>query len=77
MNVLDIEAVAKIAHEHGIPFMVDNTVPSPYLCRPFEWGADIVVHSATKYIGGHGTSMGGVPLSSRANSTGPTATSPA
>jgi len=56
--------VAKIAREAGIPFMVDNTVPSPYLCRPFEWGADIVVHSATKYIGGHGTTMGGLIVES-------------
>ncbi len=64
INIVDIEAVAKIAREAGVPFMVDNTVPSPYLCRPFEWGADIVVHSATKYIGGHGTSMGGVIVES-------------
>ena len=59
-NVLDIEAVAAIAHEHGIPLIVDNTFPSPYLLRPIEYGADIVVHSATKFIGGHGTSIGGV-----------------
>lgn len=59
-DVLDIEAVARIAHEHGIPLIVDNTLPSPYLCRPIEHGADIVVHSATKFIGGHGTSIGGV-----------------
>ncbi|WP_150273429.1 homocysteine synthase [Paenibacillus tepidiphilus] len=59
-NVLDIEAVAAIAHEHGIPLIVDNTFPSPYLLRPIEFGADIVVHSATKFIGGHGTSIGGV-----------------
>ncbi|MFC3800370.1 homocysteine synthase [Cohnella sp. GCM10012308] len=59
-DVLDIEAVAKIAHENGIPLIVDNTFPSPYLLRPIEWGADIVVHSATKFIGGHGTSIGGV-----------------
>ncbi len=64
INVLDIEAVADIAHEHGIPLMVDNTVPSPYLCRPFEWGADIVVHSATKYMGGHGTTMAGAIVES-------------
>ena len=64
INVLDIEAVAAIAHAHGIPLVVDNTVPSPYLCRPFEWGADIVVHSATKYIGGHGTTMGGLVVES-------------
>jgi O-acetylhomoserine (thiol)-lyase len=59
-NVLDIAAVAAIAHEHGIPLIVDNTFATPYLCRPIEWGADIVVHSATKFLGGHGTSIGGV-----------------
>ncbi|MCS7458530.1 homocysteine synthase [Paenibacillus doosanensis] len=59
-DVLDIEAVAAIAHENGVPLIVDNTFPSPYLCRPIEHGADIVVHSATKFIGGHGTSIGGV-----------------
>jgi O-acetylhomoserine (thiol)-lyase len=59
-DVLDIEAVAAIAHEHGIPLIVDNTFPSPYLLRPIEFGADIVVHSATKFIGGHGTSIGGI-----------------
>lgn len=59
-DVLDIEAVAAIAHEHGIPLIVDNTFPSPYLLRPIEHGADVVVHSATKFIGGHGTSIGGV-----------------
>jgi O-acetylhomoserine (thiol)-lyase len=64
INVVDIEALAKIAHEAEIPLVVDNTVPSPYLCRPIEWGADIVVHSATKYIGGHGTTMGGVIVES-------------
>ena len=64
INVLDIEAVAKVAHEAGIPLVVDNTIPSPYLCRPLEWGADIVVHSATKFIGGHGTSIGGVLVES-------------
>jgi O-acetylhomoserine (thiol)-lyase len=64
INIVDIEALASIAHEAGIPLMVDNTVPSPYLCRPFDWGADIVVHSATKYIGGHGTTMGGVIVES-------------
>ena len=58
--VLDIEAVAAIAHEHGLPLIVDNTFATPYLCRPIEWGADIVIHSATKFIGGHGTSIGGV-----------------
>lgn len=59
-DVLDIEAVANVAHENGIPLIVDNTFPSPYLLRPIEHGADIVVHSATKFIGGHGTSIGGV-----------------
>jgi O-acetylhomoserine (thiol)-lyase len=59
-NVLDIEAVAAIAHDHGLPLLVDNTFATPYLCRPIEWGADIVIHSATKFIGGHGTSIGGV-----------------
>ena len=63
-NVLDIEAVAKIAHDHRAPLMVDNTFPTPYLCRPFDWGADIVVHSATKFIGGHGTSIGGAVVES-------------
>src|SRR4051812_23582776 len=64
INIVDIEALARIAHEAEIPLMVDNTVPSPYLCRPIEWGADVVVHSATKYIGGHGTTMGGVIVES-------------
>ena len=64
INVLDIQAVADIAHEAGVPLIVDNTVPSPYLCRPLDHGADIVVHSATKYIGGHGTSIGGVIVES-------------
>jgi O-acetylhomoserine (thiol)-lyase len=59
-DVLDVEAVAAIAHENGIPLIVDNTFPSPYLLRPIEHGADIVIHSATKFIGGHGTSIGGV-----------------
>jgi O-acetylhomoserine (thiol)-lyase len=59
-NVLDIETVASIAHEHELPLIVDNTFATPYLCRPIEWGADIVIHSATKFIGGHGTSIGGV-----------------
>ena len=63
-NVLDIEAVASIAHANQIPFVVDNTFATPYLCRPIEWGADIVVHSATKFIGGHGTSIGGVVVDS-------------
>ena len=63
-NVLDIEVIAGIAHEHGIPLLVDNTFATPYLCRPIEWGADIVLHSATKFIGGHGTSIGGVVVDS-------------
>jgi O-acetylhomoserine (thiol)-lyase len=58
-NVLDIEGISKVAHEVGVPLIVDNTVPTPYLIRPLEWGADIVVHSLTKFIGGHGTSIGG------------------
>ena len=58
-NFLDIENVAEAAHDHGIPFIVDNTVPTPYLVQPLKWGADIVVHSLTKFIGGHGTSIGG------------------
>jgi O-acetylhomoserine (thiol)-lyase len=58
-NVLDIEGVSKVAHEAGVPLIVDNTTPTPYLIRPIEWGADIVVHSLTKFIGGHGTSIGG------------------
>jgi O-acetylhomoserine (thiol)-lyase len=64
INVVDIAAVGTIAREAGVPFVVDNTVPSPYLCTPLDWGADIVVHSATKYIGGHGTTMGGVIVES-------------
>jgi O-acetylhomoserine (thiol)-lyase len=60
INVLDIEPVAAIAHDAGIPLMIDNTMASPYLCRPFDWGVDIVVHSATKYLGGHGTTLGGL-----------------
>jgi len=64
MNVLDIAAVAEIAHAHGIPLVIDNTFASPYLCRPIEHGADIVLHSATKFIGGHGTSIGGVIVDS-------------
>ncbi len=64
VNVSDIEPVAKIAHEHGLPLVIDNTVASPYLCNPFDFGADIVVHSATKYLGGHGTTMAGVVVES-------------
>jgi O-acetylhomoserine (thiol)-lyase len=63
-NVLDIEPIAAIAHEHGVPLLVDNTFATPFLCRPCEWGADIVLHSATKFIGGHGTSIGGVVVDS-------------
>jgi O-acetylhomoserine (thiol)-lyase len=59
-DILDIEGVAALAHEIGVPLIVDNTVATPYLVRPFEWGADVVIHSTTKYLGGHGTSIGGV-----------------
>ena len=64
LDVPDIEAIAKVAHENGIPLIVDNTFATPYLCRPIEWGADVVIHSATKWIGGHGTSIGGVIVDS-------------
>jgi O-acetylhomoserine (thiol)-lyase len=64
LTVLDIEAVAAIAHAHGVPLVVDNTVPSPFLCNPIRFGADIVVHSATKYLAGHGTTLGGVIVES-------------
>ncbi len=64
INVLDIEAVAAVAHAAGIPLMLDNTFPTPYLCQPFKWGADIVIHSATKFLGGHGTTIGGVIIES-------------
>ena len=63
-NITDLAALAKVAHDHGLPLIVDNTVPSPYLCRPFEHGADIVVHSLTKYLGGHGTTIGGAVVDS-------------
>ncbi len=63
-NVLDIERVAAVAHEAGAPLVIDSTFASPYLCRPIEWGADIVIHSATKFIGGHGTSIGGIVVDS-------------
>jgi O-acetylhomoserine (thiol)-lyase len=63
-NITDFAKLAEIAHRNGIPLIVDNTVPSPYLCRPFEHGADIVVHSLTKYIGGHGNSIGGIIVDS-------------
>ncbi len=64
LDVLDFESVSKVAHEVGVPLIVDNTVPTPYLIRPIEHGADIVVHSATKYLGGHGTAIGGVIVDS-------------
>lgn len=63
-NIIDIKALADIAHQHGVPLIVDNTVATPVLCRPFEHGADIVVHSLTKYIGGHGTTIGGIIVDS-------------
>jgi O-acetylhomoserine (thiol)-lyase len=63
-NVTDFERIAAIAHRHGVPLIVDNTVPTPYLCQPFKYGADIVVHSLTKYLGGHGTSVGGAIVDS-------------
>ena len=63
-NITDIEAIAAIAHKHGVPLIVDNTVPSPYLCRPIEHGADIVIQSLTKYLGGHGNSLGGAIIDS-------------
>ena len=62
--IVDLEAIAKIAHANGIPLIVDNTLATPYLCRPFEWGADIVTHSTTKFLGGHGNSMGGMVVES-------------
>ena len=64
LNVLDIEAVARIGNQAGVPLFIDNTFASPYLCRPFQWGAAICLHSATKFIGGHGTTMGGVIVES-------------
>jgi O-acetylhomoserine (thiol)-lyase len=64
LNVADLSAIAKIAHDAGVPLVVDNTLASPYLCRPFEHGADIVIHSVTKYLGGHGTTMGGIVVES-------------
>ncbi|HVJ52364.1 MAG TPA: O-acetylhomoserine aminocarboxypropyltransferase [Aliidongia sp.] len=62
--VTDLEAIARIAHDAGIPLIVDNTMATPYLCRPFEWGADVIVHSTTKFLGGHGNSMGGAVIDS-------------
>ena len=64
LTVLDIQAVADVAHAHGVPLVIDNTVPSPFLCNPIRFGADIVVHSATKYLGGHGTTLAGVIVES-------------
>ncbi|MBH0230458.1 O-acetylhomoserine aminocarboxypropyltransferase/cysteine synthase family protein [Halobacillus yeomjeoni] len=64
LNVLDFEAVAEVAHDHHIPLIVDNTFATPYICKPIAWGADIVVHSATKWIGGHGTAIGGLVVDS-------------
>ena len=64
LTVLDIAAVAEVAHAHGVPLVIDNTVPSPFLCNPIAFGADLVVHSATKYLGGHGTTLGGVVVES-------------
>ncbi len=64
LDVVDLEKLASIAHENGIPLIVDNTVPSPILCKPIDWGADIVVHSATKYLGGHGNSIAGIIVDS-------------
>ena len=64
MNVLDIEKFARVAHAHGIPLVVDNTFATPYLCRPFEWGADVVIHSTTKYLDGHAQTVGGVIIDS-------------
>lgn len=64
LDVLDIEAIAAVAHDAGIPLIIDNTVATPYLCKPFEWGADVVIHSLTKWMGGHGNSLGGVVVDS-------------
>ena len=63
-NIVDLEKLAEIAHRHGVPLIVDNTVATPYLCQPFQFGADIVIHSLTKYIGGHGTTVGGIIIDS-------------
>ncbi len=60
LDIVDIEELARIAHDNGLPLIIDNTTPTPALCRPIEWGADIVINSATKFIGGHGTSIGGI-----------------
>ena len=63
-NVADLEGLAKVAHKHGVPLIVDNTVATPVLLRPFEYGADVVVHSMTKFMGGHGTTLGGMIVDS-------------
>lgn len=80
LTVLDIEAVAAVARDAGVPLFIDNTFASPYLCRPFDWGATVVLHSATKFLGGHGTTMGGVIVESGrfdwANGRFPTMTEP-
>ncbi len=62
--MVDIEAIAKIAHDHGIPLVIDNTFATPYVCRPIDYGADVVVHSLTKFMGGHGNSIGGIIVDS-------------
>lgn len=64
LNIIDIEKLAQLAHNNNIPLIVDNTIPTPYLCNPIEWGADIVVHSTTKYLSGHGNAMGGIIVDS-------------
>lgn len=64
LNIIDIEKLAQIAHNNNIPLIVDNTIPTPYLCKPIEWGADIIIHSTTKYISGHGNAMGGAIIDS-------------
>src|SRR5262245_25169821 len=64
MDIMDVEKLARIAHDAGLPLIIDNTTPSPALCRPIQFGADIIIHSATKFIGGHGTSIGGVIVDS-------------
>ena len=64
LTVLDIELFAKVAHAHGVPLVMDNTFPTPVNCRPFEWGADIVTHSTTKYMDGHGAALGGAIVDS-------------
>ncbi|MGQ9427570.1 O-acetylhomoserine aminocarboxypropyltransferase/cysteine synthase family protein [Gilvimarinus sp. F26214L] len=63
-NIVDVQRLAEIAHKHGVPLIVDNTVATPFLCRPFDFGADVVIHSLTKYIGGHGTTVGGIIVDS-------------